>query len=64
MRDLRIDILRGISLIGIIYVNAMLMNSPAWMFEQGFAFAVTWHDNLFSGIVQDIFSRKTYPIFA
>lgn len=63
-RDERIDIIRGLSLIGIVLVNVNAMNSPAWMHAQGFAFIVNSWDSFFANTVFDFFAKKTYPIFA
>lgn len=62
-RDLRIDILRGIALLGIIFVNVNLMNSPAWMHNLGFAFQESVWDVATGNFIYDLMAKKTYPIF-
>lgn len=63
-RDIRIDIVRGLAIIGIVLVNANIMNSPPWAHTGDFAFQTSKWDSWASTLVNLLFTKKTYPIFA
>lgn len=62
-RVLAIDVLRGVTLFGVILVNAITINGPYFLDTIDFAFKLHWLDEVFSGIVSIFFLEKFYPVF-
>lgn len=62
-RIIAIDILRGLTLLGVVIVNAATINGPYFMDTVDFAFKFHWLDHFTSEILSIFFLEKFYPIF-
>ena len=62
-RIVAVDVLRGICLLGILFINAPLMNSPYWMNAKMFAFQSTEFDRFIDSFFHIFVDSCFYPIF-
>ncbi len=62
-RILFIDILRGLTLLGVMLVNAVTINGPYFLDGIDFAFKFSELDHILSGIVSFLLLEKSYPVF-
>jgi uncharacterized protein len=62
-RIVAVDVLRGICLLGILFINAPLMNSPYWMNAKMFAFQKTDFDRFIDIFFHFFIDSSFYPIF-
>lgn len=62
-RIIAIDVLRGITLLGVVIVNAVTINGPYYLDSIDFAYSSHWLDKYTADILSAIFLEKFYPIF-
>lgn len=62
-RVLAVDVLRGLTLFGVIIVNTFTINGPYYLDTVDFAFQFDIFDEILSDIVEFLFLEEFYPIF-